>query len=113
MGMPSGESPENAQRYYHYLQAHQETMQRAATWHVRWLDLAWLWGFLIALAVIMLIWVWQYRTTRQRIYPVDTFGGYTTELAGPATFFFIFFTVAVTGFAVALIVGHLVWGQKF
>ncbi len=113
MGMPSGESPENAQRYYHYLQAHQETMQRAATWHVRWLDLAWLWGFLIALAVIMLIWVWQYRTTRQRIYPVDTFGGYTTELAGPATLFFIFFTVAVTGFAVALIVGHLVWGQKF
>ena len=60
-------------------------------------------------------WVWQYRSTRQKaaLYPVDQFGGFTTELAGPATFFFIFFTVVVTAFAVALIVGHLVWGQKF
>jgi hypothetical protein len=113
MGMPSGDTPQKAQAYYHYLQAHQETLQRPATWHVRWLDLAWLWGFVIVLVVVLLLWIWQYRTTRQRIYPVDRFGGYTTELAGPATFFFIAFTVLVTGFAVALIVGHLVWGQKF
>ena len=66
MGMPSGDTPDKAQRYYHYLQGHQETMQRAATWHVRWLDLAWLWGFLIALALALLLWVWQYRSTRQR-----------------------------------------------
>ena len=115
MGMPSGESPQHAQQYYHYLQSHQLTMQRAATWHVRWLDLAWLWGFLIVLSLATLLWVWQYRTTRQRtgIYPVDRFGGYTSELAGPATYFFLLLTVVLTAFAVALIVGHIVYGQKF
>jgi hypothetical protein len=113
MGMPSGDTPQKAQAYYHYLQGHQETMQAPDTWHVRWLDLAWLWGFLVALALIAILWVWQYRTTRQKIYPVDRFGGFTTELAGPATFFFIAFTVIVVAFAAALIVGHLVWGQKF
>ena len=114
MGMPSGDTPDKAERFYHYLQGHQETMQRAATWHVRWIDLAWLWGFLIALALAMLVWVWQYRSTRQgrTIYPVDTFGD-TTELAGPATFFFILLTIVLTGWAIALIVGHLVFGQKF
>jgi hypothetical protein len=64
-GMPSGDTPEKVRQYYLYLQGHQETMQRAATWHVRWLDLAWLWGFLIALVLAILLWVWQYRTTRQ------------------------------------------------
>jgi hypothetical protein len=115
MGMPSGESPAKAHQYYEYLQSHQQTQQAAATWHVRWLDLAWLWGFLIVLSLIMLVWLWQYRSTRQRagLYPVDQFGGYTSELAGPATFFFILFCVIITGWAVVLIVGHLVWGQKF
>jgi hypothetical protein len=113
MGMPSGDTPDKARQYYLYLQGHQETMQRAATWHVHWLDLAWLWGFLIALALAILLWVRQYRTTHQRIYQADTFGGYTSELAGPATRFFILFTVLLTGWAVVLIVGHLVWGQKF
>jgi hypothetical protein len=115
MGMPSGDSPEDVRQYYHYLQAHQETMQSAATWHVRWLDLAWLWGFGIALSLVALLWVWQYRSTRQKanLYPVDSFAGYTTELAGPATLFFVLLTVMLTGFAVVLIVGHLVWGQKF
>jgi hypothetical protein len=115
MGMPSGDSPQDAQRYYHYLQAHQETMQNPATWHVRWVDLAWLWGFVIVLSLILLFWIWQYRTTRQKtgIYPVDSFGGYTTELAGPSTLFFILLSVLLTGWVVVLIVGHLVWGQKF
>ncbi len=115
MGMPSGESPEHAQQYYQYLQAHKETMQRADTWHVQWIQLAWLWGFLLALALVILLWLWQYRTTRQKsgIYPIDSFGGYTSELAGPSTMFFLLFTVLVTGWAIALIVGHLVWGQKF
>lgn len=115
MGMPSGDSPSEVHAYYQYLQAHQETMQRAATWHVRWIDLAWLWGFAIALTVVTLLWVWQYRSTRQKanIYPVDSFGGYTTELAGPATGFFLILTVLLTGFAVVVIVGHIVWGQKF
>jgi hypothetical protein len=88
-------------------------MQHPDTWHVRWLDLAWLWGFAIALSLLALGWLWQYRTTRQRIYPVDEFGGYTTELAGPATLFFILLSVVLAAFAVALVVGHLVWGQKF
>jgi hypothetical protein len=113
MGMPSGDTPGKAQQYYHYLQGHQETQYRAATWHVHWLDLAWLWGFLLALILAVLLWIWQYRTTRQKIYPVDTFGGYTSELAGPSTLFFILLTLLLAGWAVAIIVGHLVWGQKF
>jgi hypothetical protein len=111
--MPSGDSPAKAQQYYHYLQGHDETHYRAATWHVHWLDLAWLWGFLIALVLVILFWLWQYRTTRQRIYPIDSFGGYTTELAGPSTLFFILLTVLLTGWAVAMIVGHIVYGQRF
>jgi ABC-type multidrug transport system fused ATPase/permease subunit len=111
--LPSGESPVHAQQFYTYLQAHQQTQYHPDTWHVRWLDLAWLWGFVLAMAVVLLLWVWQYRSTRQRIYPVDSFGGVTTELARPATLFFIVFTVILTAFAAVLIIGHLVWGQKF
>src|ERR1051325_12254505 len=104
MGMPRGDTPEKARQYYLYLQGHQETMQRAATWHVRWVDLAWLWGFVIVLSLIAIWWVWQYRTTRQKtgIYPVDSFGGYTTELAGPSTLFFLLLTAILTAFAVFL-----------
>jgi hypothetical protein len=113
--MPSGSSPQTAERFYDYLTAHHQDDYRVETWHVDWMSLAWLWGFVLALVVILLLWVWQYRTTRQRtgIYPVDSFGGYTTEMAGPSTFFFLVLTVLLTLFAVALIVGHLVWGQKF
>ena len=115
--MPRGDSPTKAQQYYHYLQSHQQTMYHPDTWHVRWVDLAWLWGFVIVLSLALLFWVWQYRSTRQRrggnLYPVDTFGGYTSELAGPATTFFLLFVVVITAWAVVLIVGHLVWGQKF
>jgi hypothetical protein len=113
--MPSGESPQHARAYYHYLQGHQETLRTPATWHVDWLSLAWLWGFAIVLSLATIWWIWQYRTTRQRtgIYPIDSFGGYTTELAGPATLFFLLLTAIIVAFAVALIVGHLVWGQKF
>jgi hypothetical protein len=113
MAMPSGDTPVKAQQYYDYLQGHHETDGRVVTWTVDWFSLAWLWGFLIVLAVAVLWWVWQYRTTRQRIYPIDSFGGYTTELAGPATRFFVLLTVFLTGFAIAIIAGHLIWGQKF
>ena len=115
MGMPSGDSPAKVEQYYKYLQGHQETMQRPATWQVHWLDLAWLWGFAIVLILAILLWIWQNRTTRQRagMYPVDSFGGFTTELAGPATSFFVLLTVVLTGWAVVMIVGHIVWGQKF
>jgi hypothetical protein len=118
MGMPRGDTPTTVRDYYLYLQGHQETMQQPATWHVRWIDLAWVWGFVLVLSLIALGWVWQYRTTRHRrgsggIYPVDEFGGFTTELAGPSSLFFILFSVVVVVFAVALVVGHIVWGQKF
>ena len=115
MGMPSGDSPAKAHQYYEYLQAHQQTMQQADTWHVRWLDLAWMWGFMIVLSVTIVWWIWQNRSTRQRagMYPVDEFGGYTTELAGPATWFFVLLSLIIAAWAVVLIVGHIVWGQKF
>jgi hypothetical protein len=115
MGMPKGDSPQKAQQYYHYLQGHQETLQAPATWRVHWLDLAWLWGFAVVLALGIIWWVWQNRTTRQRtgIYPVDSFGGFTTEMAGPSSLFFLLITLILTGWAVVMIVGHLVWGQKF
>jgi hypothetical protein len=115
MSMPSGVSPEKVKEYYLYLQGHHETDGRVATWHVDWMSLAWLWGFVIVLAVTLLWWIGQYRTTRHKIglYPVDRWGGYTSELAGPSTRFFLLFTAIVTGFAVVLIVGHLIWGQKF
>ena len=67
------------------------------------------------MSVALILWLLQYRTTRQRpgIYPVDRFGGYTTELAGPATRFFVVLATFLAAFAVAIIVGHLIWGQKF
>jgi hypothetical protein len=115
MAMPSGDSPQKAQAFYHYLLAHHETEHRVKTWSVDWLSLAWLWGFVAALSLILLWWVWQYRTTRHKmgVYPVDTWSGFTTELAGPASFFFVLLTAIVTGFAVALIIGHIVHGQTF
>jgi hypothetical protein len=115
MSFPTGDSPQKAQDFYLYLQGHHQTENRVATWHVDWISLAWLWGFVIILVLALLVWVKQYRTTRQRtgIYPIDNFGGWATEGAGPATFFFLVFTVVVVAFAVALIVGHIVYGQKF
>jgi hypothetical protein len=113
--MPSGDSPQKVRDYYLYLQGHHETDGRVVTWHVDWMSLAWMGGFAVAIVFVLLVWAWQYRSTRQRtgIYPIDTFGGYTSELAGPATAFFLVLTAILTGFAVALIVGHLVWGQQF
>jgi hypothetical protein len=115
MSIPTGTSPDTAERYYQYLQGHQEATGRVQTWHVDWVSIAWLWGFAISLTVVTLLWIWQYRTTRQRggVYPVDRFGGFTTELAGPSTRFFLVLSGILTAFATALIVGHLVWGQKF
>jgi hypothetical protein len=112
---PKGDTPEKARQFYEYLQAHHETENRVATWHVDWTSLAWMWGFVVVLVLVLLLWVKQYRTTRQRtgIYPVDSFGGWTTEAAGPATLFFLLLTAVVVAFAIALIVGHIVYGQKF
>ena len=115
MPMPNGDAPQKAQEYYQYLLAHHETEHRVNTWTVDWHSLAWLWGFVGALALILILWLWQYRSTRQKtgLYPVDSWSGFTTELARPATFFFVVLTVLLTGFAIALMVGHLVNGQTF
>jgi hypothetical protein len=112
---PKGDSPQKVRQFYDYLQGHHETENRVATWTVDWMSLAWMWGFVLVLVLVLLIWVMQYRTTRQRtgIYPVDRFGGWTSEAAGPATLFFLLLTGVVVAFAVALIVGHIVYGQKF
>lgn len=116
MSMPSGESPQKAQDYYHYLQSQQTVPHgRDVTWHVDWNALAWLWGFVIVLVVILFAWVRQYRSTRQvpGISPLDSWAGYTTEAAGPATTFFFLFTAVVVVFGGVMVVGHLISGQEF
>jgi hypothetical protein len=106
--------PKRPDAYYNYLQAHHQSDHRVDTWHVDWTSIVWLWGFVIVLVAVALLWVRQYRTTRQRgVYVADTWSGYTSELAGPATTFFLVLTLILAAFAVAVIVGHLVWGQKF
>jgi hypothetical protein len=113
MAMPSGSSPEDAQQYYLYLQGHHETDGTVVTWHVDWFALAWLWGFVIVMTLALIWWIWQYRSTRQRLHPVDSWGGYTTELARPATRYFVLLGAFLVTFAIFIIIGHLVWGQKF
>ena len=82
MAMPKGDTPQKAHDYYQYLLSHHETERPSATWHVDWMSLAWMWGFVAALVLILLWWVGQYRTTRhkERIYPVDTWGGSSPSL---------------------------------
>lgn len=115
MSMPTGDSPQEVQDYYTYLQGHHIVDGRVETWNVDWFALAWLWGFVAVMTVAILYWVKQYRTTRQRpsIYPMDRFGGWTAEGAGPATAFFLILTLFLVLFDVAIIVGHLVNGQTF
>jgi hypothetical protein len=116
MAMPTGDSPQKVEAYYQYLQAHQEAEHAVQTWNVDWGALLWMWGFVIVLSIVLILWIWQYRSTRQRaggIYPIDSFGGYTTELAGPATFFFLVFSAIIVAGAVVLIAGHIIYGQKF
>ena len=115
MAMPSGDSPSTAETYYQYLQAHHETDSRVVTWDVDWFSLAWLWGFLIVMILVLLWWIWQYRRTLSQggLYPVDRWGTYVTEEARPASRFFILLTGFLTAFAIAIIAGHLIWGQKF
>jgi hypothetical protein len=116
MSMPSGDSPQKAQQYYHYLQSQQLVPHgRDATWHVDWTSLAWMWGFVVVLSVILILWVRQYRSTRQipGISPLDSWAGYTTEAAGPATTYFLVFTAIVAVFGGVMVIGHLISGQKF
>jgi len=114
--MPSGDSPQQAQQYYHYLQSHQLVPHgRDATWHVDWTSLGWMWGFVVVLTLIIFLWVRQYRSTRPRgpLFPLDTWAGYTTESASPATTYFFVFMFIVVVFGAVLVIGHLVNGQLF
>jgi hypothetical protein len=114
MAMPSGSSPEKAEEYYRYLLSQHQTDGRVTTWTVDWVSLAWLWGFVIAISVILLVWIWQYRTTGTgRLYPVDRWGSYTSELARPASLYFVLLSIGLSLFAAVLVVGHLVSGQIF
>jgi hypothetical protein len=115
MAMPTGDSPHTAEQYYLYLQGHQVPRERVASWNVDWISLAWLWGFVIVLAIIAIVWIRQYRTTWQRtgINPIDRWGGYTTEAAGPVTVAFLVISAVVVCYVAVIIVGHLIWGQKF
>jgi hypothetical protein len=114
MSMPRGDSPQKAEQYYHYLQSHQLVPHgRDVTWHVDWTALSWMWGFVIVLAVILFAWIRGYRSARQVIHPLDTWAGYTTEAAGPASFFFFLLTAVVFVFGAVMVVGHLISGQKF
>jgi hypothetical protein len=111
----SGGMPKQPDAYYHYLQAHHQSDHPLKMWGVDWMSLAWLWGFVIVLVLAILLWIRQYRSTRQRtgVYPIDSWSGYASELAGPATPVFLLLSAIIAAFAVVLIVGHLVWGQKF
>jgi hypothetical protein len=115
MTMPSGSSPQEAEAYFRYLNAQHLSDGRVGTWHVDWVSIAWIWGFVAALCLVLLLWIRQYRTTRglPGLYPVATFGGWTSERATPATRFFFVLSAIVTAFAVVLIVGHLVDGQVY
>lgn len=116
MSMPSGDSPQTAQDYYHYLQAQKLVPHgRDATWHVDWTSLAWMWGFVIVLIILLLLWVRQYRSTRQipGISPLDSWAGYTTEAAGPATTFFFLLATVIVVYGGVMVIGHLISGQKF
>ena len=111
--MPSGESPVQARSFYHYLQAHQQTQYKPDTWHVRWVDSRVALGLSDRAAAVLFCGSGSTARRGSGSYEVDTFGGYTTEMARPASMFFIVLTVVLVGWAVALVVGHIVWGQKF
>jgi hypothetical protein len=117
MTMPSGSSPDDAQAYYDYLLAHHQNDGRIVTWTVDWWSLAWMWGFVLAMTVILILWVAQYRTTLKRsvdgLYPVDAWGTYVSETARPSSLFFLVLALGLSLFAAAIIIGHLVWGQIF
>jgi hypothetical protein len=98
------------------LQAHHQSDHPVKMWQVDWASLSWLWGFVVAICLVTILWIRQYRSTRQRgagLYSTDTWSGYASELAGPASFFFLVFSAIIVAGAVVLIAGHLIWGQKF
>ena len=116
MGMPSGDTPKIAHDYYAYLQGHQlEPHGRVETWHIDWTSLAWLWGFVIALLIVIGLWIRDYRSSHPPtgIAPLDRWAGYTTEAAGRVPFFFWVLLIGIVAFGAEFVIGHLVSGQLF
>ena len=109
--MPSGDTPVKAQQYYHYLQAHQQTTGPVETWHVLWFSLAWMYAFLVVIS-ILLLWVVQYRSTHRRaqLYPIDRWRVHDRVGAPGGHDFFV---ATDSRLCIAIVVGHLVWGQLF
>jgi hypothetical protein len=117
MAMPTGDSPQTAHDYYQYLQARQlEPHGRTETWHVDWTALAWMWGFVVVLAIVLAFWVRDYRSTHPQtgIVPLDRWGaGDITEAAGRVPVFFWIVTLALVAFGAVLVITHLISGQLF
>jgi hypothetical protein len=116
MAMPRGDSLPKVHEYYDYLLSRQQSPHgRIETWHVDWTALAWMWGFVIALGLILIVWVRDYRSSRPQvgISPLDRWGGYTTEAAGRVPFAFWVFTIILVVFGAEFVIGHLINGQVF
>jgi hypothetical protein len=116
MAMPKGDSVQKVDQYYHYLQARQLAPHgRTETWHIDWTSLAWLWGFVVVLCIVLFFWVRDYRSSHPQtgISPLDRFGGYTTEAAGRVPIFFWVVTLAIVAFGAQFVIGHLISGQLF
>lgn len=116
MSMPTGDSPQQAQAYYHYLNSQQlEPHGRTETWHVDWTALTWMWAFVIVLCILLGLWIRDYRSTHPQtgITPLDRWSGYTTEAAGRVPALFWFVSLVVVAFGATFVIGHLVNGQLF
>ena len=117
MGMPTGDSPRVAQDFYLYLQSHQQAPpnSRVETWKVDGPALLWLWGFVVVVALILFVWIREYRShhPREPISPLDRWGGYATESAGHVPLSFWVILVIICVFGAQFIVAHLIGGQLF
>jgi heme/copper-type cytochrome/quinol oxidase subunit 2 len=114
MGMPTGDSPQTAEQYYLYLQGHQlEPHGRVETWHIDWTSLAWLWGFVLIVILILFVWIRDYRSHREPLSPLDRWGGYATEASSRVPLSMWIIGAIVVALGAVLVIGHLISGQKF
>jgi hypothetical protein len=116
MAMPKGDSLQKVHDYYQYLQGHQLAPHgRTETWHIDWSAVAWVWGFVVAIAVFLILWIRDYRSTHPQtgISPLDRWSGYTTEAGARVPFFFWVVTVVIVVFGAEFVLGHLISGQVF
>jgi hypothetical protein len=114
MGMPSGDSPAKAHQYYEYLQVHDQTLQVPATWHVHWLDLAWLWGFVIALGRDVAVGLAVPLDPQKAGSTRSTSSVATqTDARGPGDLLLPRSRSVADRLRCRLDRGHIIWGQKF